>query len=263
MIPTVKELADYPLAHDSPIRLVPTGYVIEDFTPDMLQVIERAGRTCYRSEEKAHEGSAERFVAKLIERGHESVLEFANIKVRITCDRGLSHQLVRHRIGSYAQESTRYCNYSSERFGGRVSVILPTHWPLAEMDATIEAYELAARRYLGAVNRGVSPEIARDLLPHATATQIAAGFNVREWRHVFQLRTDRTAHPRMRDLMRPMLRDFRQRFPVVFDDVGVTDCCPVCKSEADYDPNTWGNYYSGPKSPLKYVCPNCVGKGTP
>lgn len=243
------------------VRFVRQEWQIEFATPDMLEAIERVGRTCYRSELKAAENTAPKFVRMLISRGHESPLEFAQIVVRIVCDRGISHQLVRHRLASYAQESTRYCNYASERFGCQVTLIEPTHWPQKMLGFYMPAAEAAAQGYLTAIDAGVPAEIARDLLPTATATQIVMECNVRQWRHVFRERTVKAAHPRMRDLMRPMLREFRDRFPVVFDDVGIPDCCPVCRAYVDYDADTWGNYYVGPKCPLKYVCPNCVGKG--
>jgi len=188
----------------------------------ILAAIEAAGRTCYKSQEKITPTSSQRFVQMILERGHESVIEHESVSVRITCDRGVSHEIVRHRLASYSQESTRYCNYASAKFGQEISVIEPpglgelarAHW--------VQAVKMCEGQYLELLALGTPPEIARSVLPNALATEIVMTANLREWRHFFRLRTAKAAHPQMREIARPMLAEFRQRIPVIFDTVGVT-----------------------------------------
>jgi thymidylate synthase (FAD) len=180
----------------------------------ILDAIERAGRTCYKSEDRITEDSAERFVASIIKRGHESVLEHQSISVRIITDRGVSHEIVRHRLASYSQESTRYCNY-----GGCVQFINPVDFEFDEVDLAflkaIEAY------YSHCLELGRTPQQARYFLPNGTKTEIVMTANLREWRHFFRLRTSKAAHPQMRALAIDMLRVFKAAVPVVFDDIEV------------------------------------------
>lgn len=191
---------------------------------EMLQRIEAAGRTCYKSESKATADSAVRFVAMVLERGHESVIEHESMSVRIVCDRGISHEIVRHRLASYSQESTRYCNYSSERFGEELTFIEPGFlWETGGApchDEWFRAMEAAERSYLTMMRYGASPQGARSVLPNSLKTEIVMTCNVREWRHFFKMRTADAAHPQMRELARPMLSRFRKLVPVIFDDVG-------------------------------------------
>ena len=196
----------------------------------MIANIARMGRICYQSEGKT---SDEDFVRNLIKRGHESVLEHEKISVIVKCDRGVSHELVRHRVASYSQESTRYCNYSREKFGGGVTYInlapglgfdpatsklndLQTDLILSEW---VTACEDAERHYLRVLELGASPQIARSVLNNSTKTQIGITMNLREWRHFFRLRCAKDAHPQMRDLALTMLEKLYSAVPVVFDDL--------------------------------------------
>ena len=183
----------------------------------VLKFIEQCGRVCYKSEDKMDPHSAEQFVRKLINSGHESVLEHYNITVKIVCDRGVSHEIVRHRIGAYSQESTRYCNYGK---AGELTFISP---PL-EISYNIKEWEkamLAAEEsYLGLINDGVSPQIARSVLPNSLKTEIVVTYNLRQWRHFLKQRTSRAAHPQMREIAYMILEKFKQEIPVVFDDIG-------------------------------------------
>jgi thymidylate synthase (FAD) len=186
----------------------------------MLNRIELAGRTCYKSEDKVTADSARKFVAMVLKRGHESVIEHEFISVRIICDRGITHELVRHRLASYSQESTRYCNYGK---ANEITVIEPPE--LTELGRSIwhEAMLRAENAYMELLRDGATPQIARSVLPNSLKTEIVMTCNLREWRHFFKLRTAGAAHPQMRQLARHMLAEFRARIPVIFDECGAVD----------------------------------------
>lgn len=204
-----------------------------------LQRIEIAGRTCYKSEEKiTPDGeSAKRFVKMIIDNGHEAMLEHSSLSVRFICSRGVSHEIVRHRLFSFAQESTRYCNYSKGKFGGECTFIVPPdqEWGVNTdeyEDITIikgspdylkwywyESMDEAEDNYMFLLNGGWSPQEARDVLPNALKTEIVVTGNYREWRHFFKLRCDEKAHPHIRLLAQETLEDLKYRIPVVFDDL--------------------------------------------
>ncbi len=191
----------------------------------ILQKIEKAGRTCYKSEGKVTSDSAEKFVRKILKSGHESVIEHESVTVRIICDRGVTHELVRHRIASYSQESTRYCNYSNEKFGSEITVIKPLFWD-RENEADKEKYRLwesamqqCEKTYSKLLELGASPQEARSVLPNSLKTEIVVTMNLREWRHFFKLRTATAAHPQMREVARPLLDEFKSKIPVIFDDI--------------------------------------------
>lgn len=205
------------------MKIVSPGHVIL-FLPDggdILKLIELAGRTCYKSEDRITEESAAAFVRRIIASGHHSVIEHMGLTVRFTCDRGVSHELVRHRLASYSQESTRYANYSKDRFGGEITVIRPCFWEEGspawkEWEAAMRTAETA---YLNLLAAGAKPEQARSVLPNSLKTEIVMSANLREWRHVFSLRCDGRAHPQIREIMRPLLAELRERLPVVFEDL--------------------------------------------
>lgn len=191
---------------------------------DMLRIIEQAGRTCYKSEDRITEGSARGFVERMIKSGHHAMIEFATPPpVKVVTDRGVTHEIVRHRLFSFAQESTRYCNYSKDQFGNEITVICPV-WcygmhPSGKLDTWHKACREAEDSYFELLRLGWSPQEARAVLPNSLKTEINIGGNVREWRHFFTLRTSEKAHPQMRDLARDMLSGFKQQIPVIFDDI--------------------------------------------
>lgn len=188
----------------------------------VLRHIEQCGRVCYKSEGKTTESSALAFVANIIKRGHEAVLEHFDITVKFICDRGVSHEIVRHRLASYCQESTRYCNYSKDGFGGEITVIQPCY--LATCGAGYQmwkdACEAAETAYFNMLNFGCSPQEARAVLPNSLKTEVVMTANLREWRHFFKLRTAPAAHPQMREVANMLLKQMREMVPVVFDDCG-------------------------------------------
>lgn len=190
---------------------------------ELIRKIEAAGRTCYKSEEKMAEGTAGAFVKRIISSGHESVIEHEKVTVRIVCDRGVSHELVRHRIASYSQESTRYCNYANDRFGNEITVIEPCYWEKnGEMRALwLKAMEDAERHYFKLIDNGANAQEARSVLPNSLKTEIVVTMNLREWRHFFRLRTAKRAHPQMREIAIKALIMFRETIPVIFDDIPI------------------------------------------
>mgnify|MGYP001359782558 CR=1 FL=1 len=207
--------------------LAMSGYVLE--------LIEDAGRTCYKSEDKIGPESAMRFAQSIMKRGHESVIEHAVVTVRFVVDRGVSHEIVRHRLASYSQESTRYCDYDKDQ----VTFVIPP-WVkldsglyalegndgLKGMDAACKGWFIAmyeAEQSYKYVRRlGWKPEQARSVLPNSLKTEIVMTANMREWRHFFKLRTAPAAHPQMREVAIPLLAEFKDRIPVIFDDLSVT-----------------------------------------
>jgi len=197
-------------------------------TEDPLGLIEEAGRTCYKSEDRITETSKLDFVGMIIKRGHETVLEHASATVRFVVDRGVSHEIVRHRIASFSQESTRYCDYEK----GSVSFIIPPWCQVG--DGFCEDPNIATNHqdflwlshmlrceadYKDLRDRGWRPEQARSVLPNSLKTEIVMTANFREWRHFFKLRTAPAAHPQMVQVAAYLLHLFRARVPLVFDDI--------------------------------------------
>lgn len=206
--------------------IVDAGYKILDDLDGkaILEKIERVARVCYKSEDKITEGSAEKMVRALIKRGHEAMLEHYSFSVLFTCDRGVSHEIVRHRIASFAQESTRYCNYSK----GEVAFIRPLFFPddSVEFDNWCEAMMAAERAYNELIREGRSPQEARSVLPNSLKTEIVMSANLREWRHFLKLRAAGVTgapHPQIREVAVPLLKELKEKIPVVFDDIEVPE----------------------------------------
>ena len=190
---------------------------------EILNRLERAGRVCYKSEDKITDNSAKKFLANIINRGHESVLEHEKITVSIICDRGVSHELVRLRIASYSQESTRYCNYTKEKFGNELTFISPC---FCSQDYSMyllwsDQMQQIENTYNKLIKIGATPQEARSVLPNSLKTQIVVTMNIREWRHFFKLRTDAAAHPQMREVASMLLVEFQKKIPVLFDDISI------------------------------------------
>lgn len=196
---------------------------------DMLKAIERIGRTCYKSEDRITDDSYETFVKNLIKRGHLSVIEHCSVTADIICDRGVTHEIVRHRIGSYSQESTRYCNYGSGKYGSEITVIDPAPafgWDAENNDADRLKYlkwwrgcRKSEEAYMDMINAGASPQEARAVLPNSLKTEIWVTYNLREWRHFFQLRCAPAAHPQMQEVARMLLAEMTAYVPIIFDDI--------------------------------------------
>jgi thymidylate synthase (FAD) len=200
------------------VRIVEPSVELIWVTPEPLAVIEAAGRTCYKSEGKAAPGSAPDFVRMLIRRGHEAVIEHAAASFRIVTDRGITHEIVRHRLASYAQESTRYCNYAADRFGSEIGVLRPPGLDAAQEARWREACEAAEHAYLALLESGASPQLARAVLPTCLKTEIVMTANFREWRHFLRLRLAEGAHPQIVTVAE-LLRDrLLEACPPVFEE---------------------------------------------
>lgn len=185
----------------------------------ILNKLELAGRVCYKSEGRIGPGTAHDLIRRVIDKGHESVLEHCSLSARFTCDRGVTHELVRHRVCSFSQESTRFCDYN----GGPIQVISPW-WINGEEVRTkyrlwFSAMENAAVTYKAMREAGASPQEARSVLPNSLKTEIVVTANIREWRHMFKVRCAKDAHPDFRRLMVPLLHEFDKMVPVVFTDL--------------------------------------------
>ena len=196
---------------------------------EILKNIEKVARTCYKSEDKISDddSSARKVIQMLINRKHEAMIEFGDIVVKFVVDRGVSHEIVRHRIASYAQESTRYVNYSKDKFGKEITLITPIFWdrcPENYVDckkhALLEkALIVIEETYMKLIELGASPQEARYILPNGIKTEINVKFNLREWRHFFKLRCAKTAHPQMREVAIPLLHEFQEKIPIIFNDI--------------------------------------------
>lgn len=210
------------------MRIIEPGFNIMTLVDrdSVLKQIEYCARTCYKSESKITTDSAARLVRSLIKSGHEAMIEHFSVTVKFICDRGVSHEIVRHRLASFAQESTRYCNYHKDDFGSEITVIKPlfleegtTGWQCWE-----DSCKNAEWAYFKMLEWGCTPQEARSVLPNSLKTEIVVTMNLREWRHFFKLRalgTTGKPHPQMKELAMPLLERFKELLPEVFDDLEV------------------------------------------
>ena len=187
----------------------------------ILKHIEMCGRTWYQSEAAITDDSYKRFVENIINRGHESVLEHFSITVRFIVDRGIYHEIVHHRIASFSQESTRYCNYSNGKFGNEIMFIKPFYFQEGTREYEIwkETCHNIERVYLNLIANGATAQEARAILPNSLKTELIMTANLREWRHFLKLRTNEASHPQMREISIPLLHEFQRLIPIVFDDI--------------------------------------------
>ncbi|MBR0289689.1 MAG: FAD-dependent thymidylate synthase [Selenomonadaceae bacterium] len=196
--------------------------LVDDFdAAAIMKKIERAGRVCYKSEGNIKLDSAEKFIRGIIKRGHESVIEHASISFKIVCDRGVTHELVRHRIASYSQESTRFCDYTAGKFGGELTFIKPCFWSEDDENFLLWKATMAQleKNYLTLRANGAKPEEARSILPNSLKTEIFVTMNLRELRHFLKLRTAKAAHPQMREVALKIYKILVEKLPAIFDDI--------------------------------------------
>jgi len=209
------------------MRIIKPSYVIlSKVDPlEQLQLIEKVGRVCYKSEDKMDTTgeSAKRLITNLIKCHHEAVIEHSFLSVKFICDRGVTHELVRHRIASFAQESTRYCNYAKDKFGNQITVIEPYFYKQDPKRYEIwkKAMEDCEKAYFDLLASGSTPQEARSVLPNSLKTEITISANFREWRNILKLRCAKDAHPQARELLIPLLKELKARIPLIFDDI---DC---------------------------------------
>lgn len=213
------------------MKIIEQHYEILSLPENLLETLEKAGRTCYKSEDKITPESAPKFVGMLRDRGHHAMIEFGDIIVRFVTNRGVTHEIVRHRLSSFAQESTRYVRYD-----GEMEFIRPVWCSDKVLGIFNESYDfdvvenhaensflsllfLAEDHYKNLLDNGWQPQQAREVLPNALKTEIVWKANIREWRHIFTLRCSKAAHPQMRALMIPLMAELKGLLPVVFDDI--------------------------------------------
>lgn len=209
------------------MKIIKPYYIIEQELDEnqILKSIERAGRTCYKSEHNITDDSAKKFVESIIKRGHESVIEHEKITIRIICDRGVSHEIVRHRIASYSQESTRYCNYCNEKFDKEITFIEPCFFDSDSQqdkknkEIWLKSMQQIEENYNLLIENGAKPEEARAILPNSLKTEIVVTMNLRAWRHFFKLRTDKAAHPQIRQISNMILSELKEKLPTIFIDL--------------------------------------------
>ncbi len=193
----------------------------EELDKTKLNKIERYGRICYKSESKITQDSSEAFIANIIKSGHESVIEHEKVSVVFVFDRGVSHEAARQRLSSISQESTRYCNYSSDKFGNEIAVVDPFFFiDKPELyDVWKKTCLVVEEAYMKLRELGASPQEARSVLPNSLKTEFAMTCNMREWRHIFRIRCQKAAHPQMRQVMIPLLLVFKETWPALFGDI--------------------------------------------
>jgi thymidylate synthase (FAD) len=205
--------------------------------PENLKLIEKAGRVCWKSEDKITEDSYKKFISGIVKKGHGSVIEHLSATVKFICDRGVLAELTRHRLCSFSVESSRYNNYHTD-----VTFIIPPWVDIKpnKFDITqeimyasyIEGIEegfksdgdcawfwsmaIAERNYKKLINKGWSAQEARSVLPNSLKTEIIMTANLREWKHIFKLRTSPQAHPQMREILIPLEIAFKGIFPEIF-----------------------------------------------
>lgn len=202
----------------------PSVEIVSEIDGDkILKQIEKCARNCYKSEGNISEdtSSAIKMISKLIELNHTAMIEFADIVVNLHCDVGVYKDLTRHRHCSFAIESTRYCNYSKGKFGNELTFIKPCN-----MDESKGIYHTWLRimkdienAYMQMAELGALPDQLRMILPHSTAASVMMKANIREWRHIFQLRCAKQAHPSVRQIMLMTLKEIHSKIPVLFDDL--------------------------------------------
>lgn len=207
------------------MRVIKAGYqILTPITGEELKNIEYAGRTCYKSESKITDDSCKNFISNLISNGHEAMLEHSSLSIKFICDRGISHELVRHRLASFAQESTRFCNYSDNKFRNELTFIKPFFFDDLKYQKWLDAMNNAEAAYFDLLKAGATPQEARSVLPNSVKTEVVMTANYREWRHFFKLRAAGTTgkpHPQMKEITVPLLKEIKTMIPIIFDDIDV------------------------------------------
>ena len=204
------------------MKLIEPSIEVQSFNGEqIMKNIEQACRTCYRSEDKISNESYKTLLKNCITRGHESVMEHEKITVRMVCDIGVYKDLTRHRIASFSIESTRYCNYGKDKFDNEIKFIKPCN---IDEDSDLYAFwEHTMRRiemnYLYMAEHGATPDQMRMILPHSTAAEVCMTANIREWRHILDLRTKKMTHPSIRQILIPLLLLFKTEMPELFGDI--------------------------------------------
>lgn len=229
------------------MKIIDPNIQVEEYNPiKIMKNIERACRTCYRSEGLITDESYKSLIKNCINRGHESVLEHEKITIRITCDIGVYKDLTRHRAGTaFSIESTRWCNYGKDKFDNEIKFIKPVFYVDSWSDKNYEGSQMdedeyksylwydcmeeIEDKYITMSNAGCKPDELRMILPHSTAAQVTMTCNIREWRHILSLRCAPMTHPAIRQLLIPLLLKFKEDMPELFNDIEYDNNFPIEK----------------------------------
>ena len=199
----------------------------------IMKRLERACRTCYRTEGTITEYSYKRLLNNCITSGHESVLEHEKITVRIYNDIGSYKDLTRHRFASFSIESTRYCSYDKDKFGNEITFINPRYIEDEKIYQTWkDAMQNIENSYIKMKQLGATTDMCREILPHSTAGEYTMTANIREWRHILSLRTTKHVHPSIRQVLIPLLKYFQQEMPELFGKI---------EYDEDFNPEYYAN----------------------
>lgn len=204
------------------MKLIDPQVYVEPFDGiTIMKRLERACRTCYRSESSISDDSYKRLLKNCINRGHESILEHEKITIRMICDIGVYKDLTRHRFASFSIESTRYCNYGKDKFDNEIKFIKPCNIDDSTQTYTIwlDTMSFIEKQYLLMSNNNATPDQMRMILPHSTASEVTMTSNIREWKHILELRCSNKAHPSVQQVMIPLLLHFKEKMPDIFEDV--------------------------------------------
>jgi len=186
-------------------------------TPNAAQVVEMAARKCYASEDQYDPARTADFIDRVVnQKHHESVMEHASACFDLTTDRGVMAELTRHRLASFSVQSTRYCSYNKSKFGSQIEVLEPPELTPDQEFLWVQSVEMAEKCYMQMLALGAQPQIARSVLPNSLATRMRVTANLREWRHIFRLRTDKAAHPQIREIMEMAQYTMARQVPELF-----------------------------------------------
>ena len=214
------------------MKIIEPKIWVEEFDPiKIMRNLERACRTCYRSEGLITEDSYKKLLKNCINRGHESILEHEKITVRMVCDIGVYKDLTRHRFGSFSIESTRYCNYGKDKFDNEIKFIKPCNIEEGTDEYTEWQWCLSQieESYMKMTELKCTPDQMRMILPHSTAAEVTMTANIREWRHILDLRTKKMTHPSIRQILIPLLLKFKYTMPELFDEIEYDTDFPIEK----------------------------------
>jgi len=213
------------------MKLIEPRVCVESYdSRKIMKNLERACRTCYRSEDLITEESYKTLLKNCINRGHESILEHEKITIRMTCDVGVYKDLTRHRFASFSIESTRYCNYGKDKFDNEINFIRPIFADeLDKFNIWEDTMKTIEDAYMKMVVAGYKPDEMRMILPHSVAAEVTMTANIREWKHILDLRTKKMAHPAVQQVMIPLLLNFKKNMPEIFGDIEYNEDFPQDK----------------------------------
>ena len=213
------------------MKLIEPRVCVESYdSRKIMKNLERACRTCYRSEDLITEESYKTLLKNCINRGHESILEHEKITIRMTCDVGVYKDLTRHRFASFSIESTRYCNYGKDKFDNEINFIRPLFADeLDKFNIWKDTMQTIEDAYMKMVAAGYKPDEMRMILPHSVAAEVTMTANIREWKHILDLRTKKMAHPAVQQVMIPLLLNFKKNMPEIFGDIEYNEDFPQDK----------------------------------